>query len=273
MLRSKGRLAQSASLYSQGHHPPAHVVLLVQYYSLADAPGMADSGCFTSVLMPAPQAAAMQWRQCSADRMSVSDGVASPLHSSWMAQADAIAAKRLGLPAQTQRPAKAPVTLPNPAVQPSEVHNAKEVQVLLTRRQCSIIMIVYSYRCCFRVLLLAHCSCYNARMRPRQVVHRAYFLSFPPFCCCMGVRAAMSVLIAFIIQLQHDARVSASSADRHDWGGSQVAHERGAGARGAGGAGRRAAQGGRAARSREGQAGRRRAGAGALSRSLSVRQA
>ena len=51
------------------------------------------------------QAAATQWRQCSWEHRVVLDGgVPSALQSSWMAQADAVADKRLGKATQMARP-------------------------------------------------------------------------------------------------------------------------------------------------------------------------
>jgi len=79
---------------------------------------------WTVTLAATLQAAAKEWRQRLADRMMVSNGVASLLRSSWMAQADTVAAQRLGTPAQTVQHGKA---LPNVAAttaQPTSQHTA-----------------------------------------------------------------------------------------------------------------------------------------------------
>ena len=72
----------------------------------------------------------MQWRQRSGDRIVNNDNGGNFLRSSWMAQADDIATRRLDLPAQMQRPAGVAVDVPKAAVQPDGALVAKKQQVL-----------------------------------------------------------------------------------------------------------------------------------------------
>jgi len=88
----------------------------------------------TSVAMV--QAAAEQWRQRLAERMMVSDGVATFLRSSWMAQADTVAAKRLGPPTRTVQHGKnfpdvaAPTVLPPVQPRAALTEHHQQVRVL-----------------------------------------------------------------------------------------------------------------------------------------------